>query len=49
MPLYEFLCSKCMKILEFIVPLDKFETKVKCPHCKKMVKRLMSPVLFRIK
>jgi putative FmdB family regulatory protein len=48
MPIYEYVCETCMKILEFKVPLEKFETKIKCPHCKKVVKRIMSPVLFRI-
>ncbi len=49
MPLYEFICGSCLKVFEFIVPLDKYEKKIKCPHCKKEVKRIMSPVLFRIK
>jgi putative FmdB family regulatory protein len=48
MPLYEYLCVNCMKLLEFIVPLDKFDKKIKCPHCKKEVKRIMSSVLFKV-
>lgn len=49
MPLYQFLCTDCLKLLEFMIPLAKFESKVYCPHCKKEVKRILSPVMFRIK
>ncbi len=48
MPLYEYLCAECRKILEVIVPLEKYGQKIYCPHCKKEVKRIMSPVMFRI-
>lgn len=49
MPLYEFVCERCLKVLEFIVPLEEFDKRVRCPYCKKEVKRLMSAVLFKIK
>jgi putative FmdB family regulatory protein len=49
MPLYQYMCSNCMKLLEFMVPLDRYDAKIKCPHCKRIVKRILSPVMFRIK
>jgi hypothetical protein len=29
--------------------LDKFNKKIKCPHCKQVVKRILFPVMFKIK
>ena len=49
MPMYEFICSTCFKLLEFIVPLDKYDSKVYCPHCKKEVKRILSPTYFKVR
>ena len=49
MPLLSYLCENCDKILEFTVPLKDWETKIKCPYCKKEVKQIICPVLFRIK
>jgi len=48
-PLLQFLCTNCQKLLEFQVPLEKFGTKIRCPHCKKIVKQVLFPVSFRIK
>jgi len=49
MPLYEFKCPKCGKSFEYIVPLAKYNEKIKCPKCKKgVLKKTMTPVLFKI-
>jgi len=49
MPLYDFRCPKCDRYFEYRVPLDEFDTEIKCPSCKKgILKRLMSAVLFKI-
>jgi putative FmdB family regulatory protein len=49
MPLYDFWCKDCMKTYEVILPLAKSDEKVKCPHCKKKLKRIIAPVYFTIK
>lgn len=48
MPLYEYVCSRCQKLFEIIVPLDKYGKKIRCPHCRKQLKKIMSPVMFKI-
>jgi putative FmdB family regulatory protein len=53
MPLYSFSCKKCMKYYEIQVSLndyDKIETKKgpKCPHCKKVLKKLVDRPRFWI-
>ena len=49
MPLYEYLCENCEKYFEIIVPLKKRNKKIKCPHCKKSLTKIMSPVYFTFK
>ncbi len=39
MPLYEFLCSKCLIEFEAIA---KFKEEVKCPECKGIAERQLS-------
>jgi putative FmdB family regulatory protein len=48
MPRYDLLCEKCQKVFDVQVPLDKYDEKVKCPHCGEDLKRQLSPVPFRI-
>jgi putative FmdB family regulatory protein len=53
MPLYSLSCSKCVKVYEVQVPLkdyDLMETKKgpKCPHCGKILKKLVDRVRFWI-
>lgn len=48
MPLFDFVCGKCLKKYEIIIPLKEMDKKVKCPHCKKELKKIMAPVFFRI-
>lgn len=48
-PLHDYFCKDCLKTYEVIVPLDKDNKKVKCPHCKKKLKKLLAPVYFSMK
>lgn len=48
MPIYDFWCKKCKEFFEAIVPLKKYDEEVKCPKCGEPLKRLVSPVLFKI-
>jgi putative FmdB family regulatory protein len=45
---YDFDCEKCKKIFEVGVELKDFDKEVKCPKCKKPMKRVLHPVRFRI-
>jgi putative FmdB family regulatory protein len=47
-PLYSFVCDKCRKYFEAIVPLKDYDKDVPCPYCKKKLKKLMNPVSFRM-
>lgn len=49
MPLFDFFCRECLKTYEVIVPLKDVGKKVKCPHCKKGLKKIITPVFFSIK
>lgn len=50
MPLYEYYCTECEKIYEIIVKLRAIDKKIKCPHCKKgLKKRISPPKTIRIK
>ena len=57
MPLYECECQnkECQRVFEVIVPLEELDTfdkqrskKNRCPSCGGKLKRIMSPVDFRI-
>jgi len=49
MPLYEYQCPKCHRTFEYLVPLSKYDEKIKCPKCKKgVLRKVMTPVLFKI-
>uniref|UniRef100_A0A6M3KVC4 Putative regulatory protein FmdB zinc ribbon domain-containing protein n=1 Tax=viral metagenome TaxID=1070528 RepID=A0A6M3KVC4_9ZZZZ len=43
MPIYDYYCIKCAKIYEIIVPLVEIDKKIKCPLCKKVLKKRISP------
>ncbi len=49
MPLYEFYCKKCNKIIYNIVPLAEADKKVKCHHCGEPLKKQITPVMFRVR
>ena len=48
MPLYVKWCKKCEKVYEVIIPLKDYEKKVKCPHCKRMLVKILTPVNFKV-
>jgi len=49
MPLYDMLCEKCQLYYEVTIPLTELHKKVKCPKCKKILRRKMSaPKVIRI-
>jgi putative FmdB family regulatory protein len=53
MPLYDYLCetpkcAKSKKVLSFIVPLERYDETIKCPECKKPLRRMLSAPMFRI-
>lgn len=42
MPLYEFVCSGCEEKTEFMLPMEKRDSKRKCPVCGKLkLKRVL--------
>ena len=49
MPLYTFICEKCRKIYEVLVPLKDYGNVVKCPHCKKKLEMKIMPVYISVK
>ena len=38
-PIYDYVCEDCLKQYEVKVPLEKYDTKVKCPRCGKNMKK----------
>jgi putative FmdB family regulatory protein len=49
MPLQVYSCIHCAKIHEIIVPLVKTDEEIKCPDCKKvLVKHISPPKTIRI-
>ena len=49
MPNYDYMCLNCQKIYEISVRLDKIDEKIKCPNCKKKLKkRIHAPKIVRI-
>ena len=49
MPLYDYVCKYCLKVFEVQVPLSEDGKKIPCPRCEKKLKKIMSPVLFRMR
>ena len=48
MPLYDYCCDKCQKRFEIIVPLKDVDKEIPCKYCDKPLKKIMSPVSFRM-
>ena len=48
MPMYNFACKKCKCVHEVFVPLDKLDTKIKCPECKEKLRRMLPCPTFKI-
>ena len=49
MPLYDFFCDKCNKLIEAIVPLKDHDKPLNCPHCGSKLERIIMPVNFWVK
>lgn len=50
MPVYEYRCSDCKEISEFLVNLRDVDFKPRCPECgSKDLKRLISRSSFALK
>jgi len=47
-PLYTFVCKKCEKAFELIVPLKRADEKIKCKYCKKILQKIMTAPYFKI-
>ena len=44
MPVYEIYCVDCSEIREVLVPVSERNKKVKCPTCKKDMKKRIGKV-----
>ncbi len=42
MPLYEYKCTKCAKMLEELRSFNKRDEKTQCPECGGTMKRIIS-------
>jgi putative FmdB family regulatory protein len=49
MPLYIYVCEKCMKKFEVIVPLEQYDKKIPCKYCNKELVKKLSPVYFKVR
>jgi len=47
--LYTYHCVDCAKIYEIMVKLKDYDKEIKCPHCKKPLKKQMDAPYFTIK
>jgi putative FmdB family regulatory protein len=47
-PLYCFVCKKCEKMFEAIVPLSDSDKEVKCQYCGKPLKKLITGCAFKV-
>ena len=43
MPLQDYSCVHCAKIYEIIVPLAENDKAIKCPKCKEVLVKHISP------
>ena len=48
MPLYLLSCKKCEKLWELIIRLSDYDKDVECPECGEKLKRLVTPVVFKV-
>ena len=47
MPIHEFKCKKCGKIIEMIIPINDNTNKY-CPYCGEQMERLISLSNFKL-
>lgn len=48
MPLFIYVCTKCEKIFEMMVPLARTGESIKCPKCKRKMKKIITPPNFKV-
>jgi predicted nucleic acid-binding Zn ribbon protein len=41
-------CRKHYKALDYMIPLSRYDEEVKCPECKKPLRRLLNAPPFKI-
>ena len=44
MSLHDYMCQHCERVFEVSVPIDKVDSQVKCPICKKPLRKRIAPV-----
>lgn len=47
MPLYTYYCKQCTKAFEIQIKLAVSDNPVKCPHCKRKLEKIITPVRFK--
>ena len=47
MPIYEFICKKCNKIVEEMVAINSTEI-TKCVHCDSIMEKLLSNTSYPV-
>jgi len=47
--LYSYYCEKCGKYFELLVPLKYYNMEIKCKYCGKVLQKLITAPMFRIK
>lgn len=46
--IYTYECEECAKRYEIDMKLKDIGQKIPCPHCKKKLTKILTPVYFRI-
>lgn len=49
MAIYEYKCSKCMRIIIKSYPIDRFPKTIRCEKCGREAEKLISVSNFNIK
>ncbi len=49
MPLYEYICHRCEKKEERLLPFSKSESEQSCEHCKNTLTKIISKPSFQLK
>jgi len=45
---YTYECNGCNKRYEVDMKLSECNQRVKCPYCKKIIKKVLTPVRFKV-
>jgi putative FmdB family regulatory protein len=48
MPLYSYICTKCNKYFEILIPLKDYDKDILCKYCSKKLKKKITSVMFRV-